>query len=226
MIAHEEQMELFSLISKNLPRDTECHAFGGTAMMFYGYKDETKDIDLLFEDEPERREFIKAIEVLGFSEASPVKIYSPKKLKGKQAPVMYGRGQIRFDLFAGKIFGTAISPRMKEDKYAVHDFKGRFNLRVNVFRKEHIVLLKAVTERERDFEDILTIVRGEKWFDWQYFVDEATWQHKHGDSWALLDAEKTVIELKKYVFIEQKYLEQLYKAYGKSKSKKRLPPNN
>ncbi len=220
MIAYAEQMELLRLISKNLSMDTECYAFGGTAMMFYGYKDETKDMDLLFEGGQERQEFIKAISALGFAKTSPVKIYIPEKLKGKHAPVMYGRGEIRFDLFAGKIFSTEISPGMKDDKYAVHDFKDKFNLRVNVLRKEHLVLLKAVTERERDFEDILTIVRKEKWFDWQYFVDEAIWQHQHGDSWAILDAEKMVLELKKYVFLEKKYLEQLYKAHGSKGGKK------
>lgn len=101
---------------------------------------------------------------------------------------------------------------MKEDLYAVHDFKGKNSLRVNVLRKEFIVLLKAVTERDRDFEDILTIVKREKNFDWQYLIDEVLWQYKHGDSWVLLDAEKMIRELKKYVFVEEKYLKQLYAA--------------
>ena len=49
MIAYEDQMDLFRLVSRNIKRDLECYAFGGTAMMFYGYNDETKDIDLLFD---------------------------------------------------------------------------------------------------------------------------------------------------------------------------------
>lgn len=212
MITYEDQMGIFDLISKGISKDAECYAFGGTAMMFYGYKDETKDIDLLFEDEASRDEFVKSINNLGFSETTLANIYIPEKLRDKNVPRMFKREDSRFDIFLKKIFKTVISPRMKEDLYAVHDFKGKNNLRVKVLRKEFIVLLKAVTERDRDFEDILTIVKKEKTFDWQYLIDEVIWQYRHGDSWVLLDTEKMLMELKKYVFIEQKYLKQLYKA--------------
>ena len=138
-----------------------------------------------------------------------------EKLKNKYKPLVFKLGDGRFDLFVKKIFRTAISPKMKEDVFAVHDFKNEHNLRVRVFRKEHIVLLKAVTERDRDFEDILTIIRKEKNFDWQYFIDEVLWQTERGDSWALFDAEKMLRELKKYVFVEEKYLKRLYQAREK-----------
>ncbi len=212
MITYEDQAGIFELISRSISRDIECYAFGGTAMMFYGYKDETKDIDLLFEDDASRDEFIKAIKSLGFNETTLVNIYIPEKLRDKNVPRMFKREDSRFDIFLKKIFKTVISPKMKEDLYAVHDFKGKFNLRVNVLRKEFIVLLKAVTERDRDFEDILTIVKKEKNLDWQYLIDEVIWQYKHGDSWVLLDTEKMLMELKKYVFVEEKYLKQLYSA--------------
>ena len=78
--------------------------------------------------------------------------------------------------------------------------------------KEYIVQLKSITERERDFEDILTIIRKEKNFDWQYIINEVIWQYRHGDSWALLDTEKMLKELKKYIFVEEKYLKRLYAA--------------
>lgn len=210
MITHEEQLELISLISKKTSKDIECFAFGGTAMMFYGYKGETKDIDLLFEEEQGRNEFIAAIKKIGFIETSPIKIYIPEKLRDKYRPLMYKREETRFDLFVKKIFLTLISPRMKEDLYAMHDFKGYANIKVKVLRKEHIVLLKAVTERDRDFEDILTILKKEKNFDWGYFIDEVIWQYKHGDSWVILDAERVMKELKQYIFIEKKYFDQLY----------------
>ena len=212
MITYEDQMSIFELISKEISKNIECYAFGGTAMMFYGYKDETKDIDLLFEDEALGNEFVKVIKNLGFNETTLVNIYIPEKLREKNVPRMFKREDSRFDIFLKKIFKTVISPKMKEDLYAVHDFKGKNNLRVNVLRKEFIVLLKAVTERDRDFEDILTIVKREKNFDWQYLIDEVIWQYRHGDSWVLLDTEKMIRELKKYVFVEEKYLKQLYAA--------------
>ena len=210
MITYKDQMDLFTLISKKIKKDIECCAFGGAAMMFYGYKDETKDVDIIFENEEERREFINAIEEIGYTEWAPFDIYVPEKLKNKYKPLVFKLGDGRFDLFVKKIFRTAISPKMKEDVFAVHDFKNEHNLRVRVFRKEHIVLLKAVTERKNDFDDIRTIVEKEKNFDWQYFIDEVLWQTEHGDPWVLFDAEKTLRELKKYTFMEEKYLKRLY----------------
>ena len=211
MITHNDQLDLFNLVSKELRKDISCYAFGGTAMMFYAYKDETKDIDLLFIEADDREIFIDAIKKIGFEETSLMKIYIPEKLRDKNRPLMFKRGDIRFDLFAGKIFHTVISPKMKEDLFAVNEFKGKKTLTVKALRKEHIVQLKAITERDKDFEDILTIIRKEKNFDWQYLIDETIWQHKHGDSWALIDVEKMIMELKKYVFIEQRYFKQLNK---------------
>src|SRR3989338_2580106 len=214
MILYEEQMELFALIGKNISRDIECYAFGGTAMMFYGYKDEKKDIDLVLDEEAAKREFIKALERLGYEKTSALNIYAPEKLKDKHAPAMYRREDSRFDIFSRKIFKTILSPKMKEDVYAVHDFKHKHNLRLKVLRKEHIVMLKAVTERKNDFDDIRTIAEKEKSFDWQYLTDEAIWHYRHGDKCVLLDVEKMMRELKQHIFIEKKYLKQLYDAHG------------
>ena len=205
-------MDFFKIVSNNLKRKVECFAFGGTAMMFYGYKDETKDIDLLFESEALRKIFIDAIVRLGFEETSPIKIYIPEKLRNKGKPLMFKRDEFRLDLFAKEIFRTKLSERMKSDKFAVHEFRDNKTLMINVLKTEHIAYLKAITERDRDFEDILTIIRKDKSFDWQYLINETIWQHEHGDSRALLDVEKTILDLKKYILIEEKYLKQLYSA--------------
>jgi len=210
MITHEDQLDLFKIIANEIKKDIECYAFGGTAMMFYGFKEETKDIDLLFEDVKERDEFIEAIKKIGFEESSPVKVYIPEKLRDKHRPLMFKREDYRFDIFVKKIFHTIISPKMKENVYAIHEFKEKHRVKIKVLRTENIVQLKAVTERQNDFDDIRAIVEKDKNFDWQYLIDEALWQHQHGDSWAIIDVEKTIRELKKYIFIEKKYLDQLY----------------
>ncbi|MBI2136527.1 hypothetical protein HYU06_05640 [Candidatus Woesearchaeota archaeon] len=219
MITHEDQLSLFKIISNKLKKDISCYAFGGTAMMFYGYKDETKDIDILFENKEERNAFIEIIEALGFEETSPIKIYIPEKLRDKNRPLMYKREDYRIDIFVEQIFQTRLSPKMKEDLFAVHDFKDKHLLRINVLRKEHLVLLKAVTERQNDFDDIRNIIERDKNFDWQYFIDEVLWQSKNGNSWALYDVEKMMLELKKYIIIEQKYFKQLYSMQDKDINK-------
>ncbi|MEK6901071.1 MAG: hypothetical protein AABX37_01900, partial [Nanoarchaeota archaeon] len=205
MITYTDQNDLFTLISKKLQRDLVIYAFGGNAMMYYGYKDETKDVDLLFEMSEERNEFIRILKQLGYFETSPITIYIPEKLRDPHCPLMFKRDEGRFDLFVRKIFRTILSPRMKEDLFAVREYKDTQTLIVKVLRKEHLVLLKAVTDRENDFRDIQLIVSQDKQFDWQYFIDEVIWQFQHGDGWVLLDVEKMMKELKKYVFIEEKY---------------------
>ncbi len=217
MITSEDQNSLFRLIAGHLQRDLQCYAFGGNAMIFYGYKDDTKDVDLLFEEQESREEFIRVIGSLGFEKWNPGGIYVPEKLRVAHAPLVFKGESGRFDLFVGKIFQTMLSPKMKEDLYAVHDFQGKHLLRVHVLRKEHLVLLKAVTERQNDFDDIRTIVEKDTRFDWQYLIDEVLWQYQHGDGWVLLDVEKMLQELKKYLFIEEKYFQQLYRASGKDK---------
>ena len=221
MITSNDQRVLFIAIGKQLRKNIRCIAFGGTAMMYYGYKDETKDIDLLFENEPDRAEFIRVIETMGFSEGSPFKIYIDEKLRDPHRPLMYMREDARFDLFVKQIFHTVTSPNMKEDKFARHEFKGTHQLTVDALRKEFIVMLKSVTERDKDFEDILTIIKKDTQFNWQYLIDEVLWQHENGDTWVLMDTIKMLHELRKYVFVEQKYLKMLTGKLGKKQAKKK-----
>src|SRR3989344_142468 len=209
MITYNDQQVLFNAISKQIRKNIRCIAFGGTAMMFYGYKDDTKDIDLLFEQTEDRIEFIRVIELIGFHEGGLQNIYIPEKMRDPHRPVLYMREDARFDLFLKQIFHTVTSPKMKEDRFARHEFKAENTLTVDVLRKEFIVMLKSVTERNKYFEDILTIIKKDTTFNWQYLIDEVIWQYKNGDNWVLVDTIKMLHELRKYVFVEQKYLKQL-----------------
>lgn len=216
MVTHNEQLNLFDAIAHSLDKDITCYAFGGTAMTFYGYKEFTKDVDFLFLTIPDRRAFIDTITQMNFKETSPLKVYIEEKLRDKHRPLMFVHGSVRFDLFVQKIFHTVISHNMEEDIYAVHEFKGKHTLKIRVLRKEHIVMLKSVTERTRDFDDIQLILEKDKEFNWQYLIDEVIWQFQNGDTWVLYDMERTLLELrKKGHFIENKYLDQLYAVANK-----------
>lgn len=210
MITVEDQEQLFMLIAKQLTQDVICYAFGGNAMMYYGYKDETKDVDLLFVTDAERQAFIAAIRLLGYTEYSPGLIYVPEKLRNPGKPLVFKREEGRFDLFVGHIFQTVLSPSMKADEFAVQEYRQKKILRVHVLRKEHIVLLKSVTDRENDLRDVRTILTNDKHFDWPYFLEEVRWQAEHGDGWVLLDVEKMMRELKAYVFIPEEHFKKLY----------------
>ena len=209
MITLQDQDNLLTLIAKNLSQDVVCYAFGGNAMMYYGYKDETKDVDIVFLTEEDRKNFIEVLHLLGYQKYSPGFMYVQKKLADPGKPLVFKREEGRFDLFVGRIFQTLLSPHMKADGFAVHQYNGKKILTVHVLRKEHIVILKSVTDRENDLRDVRTILTNEKHFDWPYLLEEVRWQAEHGDGWILLDVEKMMQELKEYVFIPEKYFKEL-----------------
>lgn len=210
MIEIEDMDNLFKLISRHVKKDIACYAFGGNAMMHYGYKNATKDIDIIFEDEESRDEFIRAIRLLGYEKKSLLKIYVPELLQEKNKPLMFSRGEERFDIFLKQVFQTRLSEKMKERVYGVLDYAATDNtIRVFILGKHDIILMKSITQRERDFEDILTIVNVDE-IDWGIIVDEAIWQAEHGDKWIILDLEETLKQLKKHTFIKKADLDRLY----------------
>ncbi len=213
MIGNEDQEQLFKLISRKIKKNVSCYAFGGNAMMFYGYKSATKDIDLVFENLRDKTVFIDAIKSLGYERKSLLNIYNEDRIKNPHKPEIYSRGDERFDLFVKKIFQTELSENMKKNIFGRHEFieKNRI-LTVNILSKETLVLLKAITERENDFNDILTICEKDK-IDWDFIIDEAIAQSKKGDKWILLALEETMQKLKEHVFIKQELFKRIYRSY-------------
>ncbi|MBI2111911.1 hypothetical protein HYT52_00040 [Candidatus Woesearchaeota archaeon] len=206
MINLKEQEELFQLISDYLEKDLTCIAIGGTAMMFSGYKTTTKDIDLVFKNNKERDIFVKAIYSLGYRQKTLKGIYDEKRIEHQGKPIMFTRVDERFDLFVENIFGFKLD---FSDKNIVQKqvFSGKKKLTLVVLPKEYIILLKSVTSRPKDFEDIVTIINLEKEVDWDLIINEAFRQEKN-NSWIVLDLEETMLKLKK--FIPKDYIKRLY----------------
>ena len=208
MIDTQDQEELFRLIADYLEEDIKCIAIGGTAMMFQGYKTTTKDIDLVFENDKERGVFIRAIEKLGYAQKSLKFVYSENRLASKNKPLLYSRGDERFDLFAKDVFGFEIE---KEKFVQRHDFIGKKELIIFTLSKDYLILLKAITSREKDYEDIETIVEVEKNIDWDSIIDAAI-QKRRQMTWILHDLEETMQKLKKVAFIKKGHFEKIYEA--------------
>ena len=218
MITKTDQDELFRLIGMDLKRDVICYAFGGNAMMYYGYKGATKDIDLLFEHTKDREAFVEALVDLNYVRMSLKSIYPERLEKDSKKPQMYTRGDERFDLFVGSIFRTVFSTTMKERFWGKFEFTGgKYTLTVFVLAKEDIIFLKSVTHRERDFDDIQTIVNKEKSLNWELIIGEAIWQYHQGNDWGVLDLEETLEKLKKTTYIKKEYFDRLYSVFTKKK---------
>ena len=209
MINTQDQQELLELIAQYLKEDIRCIAIGGTAMMFLGYKNATKDIDLVFQNNKDRKIFIDAIKDLGYSQKSLEFIYDKKRAQDKNKPVVYSRRDERFDLFVESVFGSKVDFSSK-DVTQRHDFIAKKELIVYTLSKEDIILLKSVTNREKDLEDIEAIIKIEKSINWDYIIDKAILQRKN-NSWILIDLEEKMQKLKKITFIKKQYFDKIYK---------------
>jgi len=208
MINIEDQEELFRLISEYLDKDIECVAIGGTAMMFQGYKATTKDIDLIFKNDADRKVFIRAIEELGYSQKSLKLVYDEKRINNKNKPLLYSRGEERFDLFIKDVFGFDIG---FEDYIQRHDYIGKKELIIFTIGKEMLILLKSVTNREKDYEDIETIIKIEKNIDWNSIIDMAI-KKRSKMPWILIDLEEKMQKLKDITLIKKEHFNKIYKA--------------
>ena len=212
MIGTKDQEELFRLIADYLEKDITCVAIGGTAMMFSGYKSATKDIDLVFASEQDRTAFVRAIDKLGYSRRALAGVYDERRKAHKDRPQMFTRGEERFDLFVRSVFGLTV--QMGQDSIVERrDFIGKKELVIAILPAEELILLKAVTGREKDYEDIETIITAEKSIDWDRVIDRAI-QQKGGNEWILIDLEETLQKLRKLTFIPQKHFERMYRAQG------------
>lgn len=217
MITKEDQDELFQLIAQHLKKDVRCYAFGGNAMMYYGYKTTTKDIDILFEGIDDKKAFVEAISSLNYQKMSLKTIYPERLEKDPKKPEMYTRGDERFDLFVGNIFRTVFSKAMRERIWGRYNFQGKYTLTVFVLGKEDILFLKGITHRDKDFEDIKVIVEKEKKLNWDAIIQETLEQYQQGNEWALLDLEETLEKLKEITLIKQEYFDRLYSVFEKKK---------
>lgn len=209
MISVEDQNDLLLLIADYIKKDIECVAFGGTAMMYKQYKVTTKDIDLVFFYEEDVKEFIKAIEKLGYKKNNNLKDIYPQEKKDS-TPLMFTRGDERFDLFLKKVFQTKINEEIKNRSGEIRDFNGNKLLRLRIISDEDLILLKAITSRDRDFEDIVMICKKNPNIKWDIIISEAISQAKKGDKFIILDLEETMNKLKQHCLIKKKFFDRLY----------------
>src|SRR3989344_2526628 len=176
MINLQEQIDLFkNVIGSQLKNKVECIAIGGSAMMFYGAKNATKDVDLVFLKE---KELIAVKEILynsGFNERKNIKgIFREDEDAGK--PVMMDGKETRFDLFLNEVIGYKIHEKVIERIREVHEFG---NFIVKTASPEDILMIKGCTERERDRDDAAELVRKFK-IDWNIVINETAEQTKIG----------------------------------------------
>lgn len=173
MINLKEQEELFKLIGDKLKEKIECFVIGGSAMMYHGVKANTKDVDLVFNQEKSRDLILNILLNSGYKEKATFLLY-PRK---KNVPVLLEFGESRIDLFTNKIISFKFTESMMERVQKVYEYG---NLAIKIISPEDIILLKSATERAGDRSDAKAIL--EKFdINWDIIINESVKQTKIGE---------------------------------------------
>lgn len=177
MITFDDQLELLRLIGESLKKRIECFVIGGGAMMFYGAKEETKDVDLVFMDKKDLLKVREALYDLGFEERKRVITIFKRYEEAENKPIMMvGKNEDRFDLFCKEIITFKMSDSIFERVKETHEFG---NLIIKIVSPEDIILLKCATEREKDRYDALSLM--EKFdINWDIIIGESVHQTEIG----------------------------------------------
>lgn len=145
---------------------------GGGAMAMRGDKDATKDVDLILEDEGQARALRSSLEGLGFE----VNVRPPLECRAlTDASILTSPRGMRVDLFVRKVCNKlSLSSGMKARSQPLAQL-GPISLRI--CSREDLFLLKSVTERSRDLDDMVVLYR--KGIDGKVLIDECREQGSH-----------------------------------------------
>lgn len=168
-ISVKEQEEIFNLIGRTLNEKTECYAVGGTAMMFLGLRETTKDIDLLFKAKEDYENFKSVLIKLGANKTEAT-IINPKKVSS-----IFSLGNARFDLFLEHLIHFRLTETIISRIKEVHEFD---NFIVKVVSPEDIILFKSMANREADKVDVFEIIKKIN-VNWDIILKEAEEQSKN-----------------------------------------------
>ena len=216
MITIDQQQKLLLNVARRLAKRITVYAVGGTAMLFFGFKDATLDIDLVFESEVDRAIFKEAIKSLGYLEMDAIKVYGIKR----NTPQMFKLDDERFDLFVVEVIDFVFSDTMRERAEQIHQFGD--NLILKIANPHDILLMKCATDRLKDKDDARKIIDSTK-INWDILIDEAKKQVDLGKERTAFDLGYFLEDLKTKmnVNVPQEALDKLFEIVEKQvKAKK------
>lgn len=209
MIDIQEQEDMLIAIGRALPKKMSVYAIGGTAMMFMGIKNSTLDIDLVFDKKGDREEFMVVLKKLGAKESDVTLVYGLKN----NTPLMLEFNNCRFDMFMNKVITSTLSDGMKERAKQTHEFG---NLIIKIADPNDILIMKSVTSRDKDLDDIIAIVNKSK-INWDTIVEESKEQVRLGNESAILGLGEKLEKLtnKKAISVPKPITDKIWKLFNK-----------
>lgn len=150
----EEIIKRFQIIGKKLPKPIKVYMIGGGAMGLKGEKDATKDLDIILTNQGDVALFVKTLKAMEYYETPSItreydKLWVEAILRDKE--------YFQFDIFLRRVCNALELSNAMVDRAEKY---GRFgNIQLYLLTTEDVFLFKSVTERDRDMEDMLTLLR-------------------------------------------------------------------
>jgi hypothetical protein len=142
-------------------------------MSYYGIKDATKDIDVLFKNQYDCADFFNATTELGYETAEQ---YFPPIIQMEATFFIYKEDEIWIDLFVKNIMNKfELTPSIQ--KRAVKTNLSTKKLNVYCLEPHDIFLFKSITPRERDENDLILLLT-KKSIDFNLILEEIRIQSK------------------------------------------------
>jgi predicted nucleotidyltransferase len=144
--SREEVEEILRSLGDLLDQPVQVLVIGGAAMLEYGLKDATKDIDLVCKDKEDKARLLEAARCLSFRIVGPEKRHA--RLGLDRVAV---KGGHTLDIFGGRIsYDFGLSEAMWSRGRSARTL-GKTEMRYAAL--EDIFILKLIANRERDIED-------------------------------------------------------------------------
>lgn len=209
MIDIIQQEAMLIAIGKILSKKLQVYAIGGTAMMLRGIKNSTLDIDFVFDKKNDREAFMNALRKLGAKESDVTLVYGLER----DTPLMLEFNNCRFDMFMKKIITSTFSDGMKVRAKEIHEFG---NLVIKVADPNDILIMKSVTSRNKDLDDIVAIVNKGR-INWDVIVEESREQVRLGNETAVLGLGEKLEKLtnRKLIAVPKAILDKIWKLFTK-----------
>ena len=154
----ENQLQKLSTL---LRRRTRIFVAGGAAMAFYGLKEATKDIDVVVEERSGLRLLVSALHKVGYAYPKHSLSVTYRRMRAKA--ILENSNGFRWDIFERVVANKlSLSGGMVERSRVIFN---NAKLHVRSLSKEDIFLLKSVTERDFDLDDMRIVA--ESGIDWK-----------------------------------------------------------
>ena len=160
---------LFRDMGRRLRRPVTAYLLGGENMRMKGLKASTKDCDILVHGVDEFDAVLEAATQMGYRRLVATE-YTKEDMRLRPDDILTHPRLPRLDIFTNTILGSAV---LTDGMTKNADYVQCGSLTLGILRNEHVFLLKAISGRDGDIHDMMSLVmgsraapRGRHAFDW------------------------------------------------------------